>query len=58
MRVVSCNSFGPVAHLTVEERPAVRYVEKVVAGLVDASTQPAAAAPPVQTMPGAPPAKK
>lgn len=42
----------------LEERPAVRYVEKVVAGLVDASTQPAAAAPPVQTMPGAPPAKK
>ena len=23
MRVVSCNSFGPVAHLTVEERPTV-----------------------------------
>jgi hypothetical protein len=39
----------------LEERPAVRYVEKVVAGLVDASAQPAAAAQPVQTMPQAPP---
>ena len=40
----------------LEERPAIRYVEKVVAGLVDAVAQPAAAAQPVQTMP--PPAKK
>ena len=43
----------------LEERPAVRYVEKVVAGLVDTSTNtPAAAAapPPPQAMPGAPPA--
>jgi hypothetical protein len=39
----------------LEERPAIRYVEKVVAGLVDASAQPAAAAQPVQTMPQAPP---
>ena len=42
----------------LEERPAVRYVEKVVAGLVDGAAQPAAAAAPVQTMPGAAPAKK
>jgi len=42
----------------LEERPAVRYMEKVVAGLVDASAQPAAAAQPVQTMPGTPPASK
>lgn len=42
----------------LEERPAVRYVEKVVAGLVDASAQPAAAAQPVQTMPSTPPASK
>ncbi|APR87091.1 Dihydrolipoamide acetyltransferase component of pyruvate dehydrogenase complex [Minicystis rosea] len=42
----------------LEERPAVRYVEKVVAGLVDASAQPAAAAQPVQTMPAAPPPTK
>ena len=36
----------------LEERPAVRYVEKVVAGLVDAAAAPAAAAQPVQQMPG------
>jgi hypothetical protein len=41
----------------LEERPAVRYVEKVVAGLVDASTQPAPAAAPVQTLPPAPAGK-
>jgi hypothetical protein len=29
----------------LEERPAVRYVEKVVSGLVDSTTQPAPAAP-------------
>jgi hypothetical protein len=41
----------------LEERPAVRYVEKVVAGLVDAAATPAPAAQPVQQMPGgAPPA--
>jgi hypothetical protein len=38
----------------LEERPAVRYVEKVVAGLVDAAAAPAAAAQPVQQMPGGP----
>ena len=40
----------------LEERPAVRYVEKVVAGLVDAAAAPAAAAQPVQQMPGGGPA--
>jgi hypothetical protein len=39
----------------LEERPAIRYTEKVQAGLVDTSAQPAPAAPPAQQMPGAPP---
>jgi hypothetical protein len=38
----------------LEERPAIRYVEKVMAGLVDASSQPAPAAQPA---PGAGPAQ-
>jgi hypothetical protein len=38
----------------LEERPAVRYVEKVVAGLSDATGAPAPAAQPVAPQPGAP----
>jgi hypothetical protein len=46
----------------LEERPAIRYTEKVVAGLVDASSAPAPANAPVQPAPtlpaAAPPAQK
>jgi len=43
----------------LEERPAVRYAEKIVSGLSDSSGAPAPAAPPVAPQPmtpGAPPA--
>jgi hypothetical protein len=42
----------------LEERPAIRYSEKIVAGLADASGAPAPAAAPAaaQAQPGAPPA--